>query len=99
MCQINTAYVEEMGIVRITGDHVADKSDADVTQVHIIDADMSHIPGEIFSNFPSLRSLHIEQGSLRRIPQLMMCENLVEFYVRGLRVQVSAILQVACKIY
>lgn len=88
-----------MGIVRISGDHVADKTDADVTRVEIFDADMSHVPGEIFTAFPSLRSMWIMQGSLRRVPQLMMCENLEEFYVSGLRVQVSAILQVACKNY
>lgn len=97
ICRIERAFVEEMGIVRISGDHVAGKTDADVTRVEIFDADMSHIPGEIFTAFPSLRSMWIMQGSLRRIPQLMMCENLEELSVSGLRVQVSATYQTTCK--
>lgn len=92
MCYIERAFVDEFGLVSLTGDHEEGKSNADVRKISIFEADMTHIPLEFFMTFPNLRTLSIMQGSLQRIPMLTFCDNLVEFSASGLRVQVSVTL-------
>jgi Leucine-rich repeat (LRR) protein len=79
ICYIRNVLVENSETTEISGSHLPEKTDNDVSTVIFINSTLKEIPQKIFLKFQKLQTLNVESTGLTVIKKLESCNNLENF--------------------